>query len=407
MVGRPVVVFVPGIMASRLATPEGQEVWPSSIAELLLPYRHMPDLMREDLVVTDVIRRVSISSQYEGLLNYLERCDFHEKDSPPTLYVQPYDWRKDNALAARGVFDTLRKALADHSPTPPRVTLIGHSMGGLICRYLLESGKFHDTKEWQVVERFIALGTPHRGAPLGEPFLWDEGNGLRPLDPYQPAVAAALNLVSAQLQAARDFHTGLDVARKPSHTRYFFFVGTRQRTITAVGVRSDPANPGAYLGHSAQRVEADQSGDGTVPAWSGSLTAIQNQCVGGEHAVIFRGHELRLTLSSLLEKPGILGDEGRNDVEVAVRDRVLAPAAPLHVALSFTRPRESIEGELRLFPADDARRAVALPVSYRGLAAETLSLAFDAPGAPGAYHVQFHDGNRVLGADELFVQAEA
>src|SRR3712207_7538424 len=44
------------------------------------------------------------------------------------------------------------------------VSLVAHSMGGLISRYYLESGRFNDRPGFRAVRRLITMGTPHRGA---------------------------------------------------------------------------------------------------------------------------------------------------------------------------------------------------------------------------------------------------
>ena len=100
----------------------------------------------------------------------------------------------------------------------------------------------------------------------GEPFAWDgsAGSALDELDIYDPAVAAELGLVEANLKAAQRFHAALDISRRPSHVRYFSFAGTRQTTATHVILRSK----GETL--EAEKIEQEDGGDGTVPTWSGS-----------------------------------------------------------------------------------------------------------------------------------------
>jgi len=437
---KKVVVFIPGIMGSCLRTPDGKQIWPAPIDQLVLPYKYMNDLMRDELDAFDVIRKVSISEQYAGLVDHLGRCGFRESDLPSTLYVFPYDWRKDNTLAADGLERLIKKVIAEHG-NEVKVTLVGHSMGGLVCRHFLESGRFTDTPAWLAVDRLVTLATPHRGAPLaltgamgmekrlflnadqvrllcsdprypslyqllppqGEPFVWDEGNAFSVIDPYEQKVAASLNLSTVQLEAAKTFHGTLSLSRRPKHVPYFFFAGLRQRTVTTIGVRQDPAKPGACLPHSVKRLEAEDGGDGTVPVWSGSMTSVQSQPVGGEHSTIYRSRELRLTLSGLLGKPGTLAPE-QAVVEVAVRDRVVSPSSPLHISLTFPKPRKKVDGVLRLVPVNGQGQLSSHSISYSGLDAENLSLAVDGPAAVGVYEVAFYEGPAKVGQDELFVQ---
>ena len=362
-----VVIVVPGIMGSVLCL-DSEVIWPGSVASLVLPYRKMPELMREDLRATDVIRAFSISEQYGALIRDLATCGFRETDTPPTLFVCPYDWRKDNRLAAAILADRIDQAVTLHSPGT-EVSLVAHSMGGLISRYYLESGEFSRRSGFATVRRLITLGTPHRGAPLaltaalgmekrlflsedqvlqvasdprypalyqllpplGEPFAWDEQGQAeyRDIDIYSGEVARALGLVEANLEAARTFYARLDVAKRPPHVRYFFFVGTRQTTSATILLRKVRSR------YRARTVELEDAGDGTVPAWSAGITGIQSRPVEG--ASTARSTRM-MTCAGLwpryLGKAGVLAAVPEH-VEVSVRERVSNPEDLVHVALTF------------------------------------------------------------------------
>jgi len=60
------------------------------------------------------IRSFSVSEQYQGLINDLAKCDFREDVNPRTLFVCPYDWRKDNSLSAGVLADLVEKAFTMH-----------------------------------------------------------------------------------------------------------------------------------------------------------------------------------------------------------------------------------------------------------------------------------------------------
>jgi pimeloyl-ACP methyl ester carboxylesterase len=445
-----VAVLVPGIMGSELWLSDDL-IWPGSVSELLLPYAKMAELLRPDLRVGDVIRSFSISSQYQDLIDDLTACGFSEAAAPPTLVVFPYDWRKSNALPAEALADRLDAIAAAHG-ADTEVLLIAHSMGGLISRYYLESGRFAGRPGFAAVKWLITLGTPHRGSPLaltaamglekrlflnadqvlqvasdprypslyellppaGEPFAWNDraqaAYGV--LDIYDPAVAAKLGpgLVAANLDAAKAFREKLDPARHPTGVRYFTFAGNQQSSLSAV--RLLDAGAKYRLG----RVEPDDAGDGTVPIWSSVLPGIQSHLVGGEHGTLYKTRELRRILAVLLGKPGVLAPATAG-VEISVRDRVVHPSSIVPVVLGFPSPVTSIRGELRLERASDPSPGPATftqvgapqPVSYAGAEAERLSLRLRAPAIRGAYRVAFYStdpgGAPVLaGADDLFVQ---
>ncbi len=88
---------------------------------------------------------------------------------PGETYIEfPYDWRRDNRVAARRLqrlaaekLHAQRRRNAD-----AKLILIGHSMGGLVARYFIEclDGR-RDTR------RLITFGTPHRGSLNAVDFL--------------------------------------------------------------------------------------------------------------------------------------------------------------------------------------------------------------------------------------------
>lgn len=153
-----VAVLVPGIMGSVLRL-GGELIWPGPFRSLLLTYGNMPALLRDDLVATDVIRRFSISEQYGALIADLNLCGFTEREDPPIVFAFAYDWRKSVSIAAQGLADMLDDAVGAHRGEV-EVSLVGHSMGGLVCRYYLESGDFSTRPAFTSVRQLLALGNP-------------------------------------------------------------------------------------------------------------------------------------------------------------------------------------------------------------------------------------------------------
>ena len=88
---------------------------------------------------------------------------------PGETYIEfPYDWRRDNRVAARRL-----RALADEKLHAQRqrnpdakLVLVGHSMGGLVARYFLEC-----LDGWRDTRMLITFGTPHRGSLNALDFL--------------------------------------------------------------------------------------------------------------------------------------------------------------------------------------------------------------------------------------------
>ncbi len=450
-----VVVLIPGIMGSELKLKD-KLIWPGPPHTLLLPYRLMEELMREDLVATGVIETYSITTQYKALIDDLATLEFTDRDQ--SLVVFPYDWRKNNTVAAYQLADRLDMALKDSGPETT-FTLLAHSMGGLVARYYLESGDFNGRAAYLHVKQLITLATPHRGAPLALPrilglekvlwlsaadakeltndtkfpsayqllppisesFAWNsapEGYGNESI--YNPATATALGLNPASLKAAGTFHARLNPSNRPSGVRYFCFSGTRQSTASFATLTKNAAG-----GFNVRKVERDDAGDGTVPFWSSSLPGIQCLPTGNEHSVIYKDRALRRTLATLLGMPGALGGLAdfpagirvQNAIEVSIRDKVVVPQQALHIVLVPFQAANGIDAELQIERADEASgpntnyTAVGAPIAiqYNGPAVESFGVMAEAPLAPGAYRIVviLRQSGDLAGFDTFLVQALA
>src|SRR5262249_47756515 len=133
------VVLVPGIMGSRLAL-NGTEVWPPTPFEVAAGYKRIADLLSAGLVPTDVIREVACFGIYSTLINSLSSWGYSEKVGGGTsgrLVCWPYDWRKDNRDSAAAFSQRLRDLLQELG-AGTRLTILAHSMGGLVARYAME-----------------------------------------------------------------------------------------------------------------------------------------------------------------------------------------------------------------------------------------------------------------------------
>jgi pimeloyl-ACP methyl ester carboxylesterase len=447
------VILIPGIMGSQLF--DGQTlVWPGSPAELLLPYSKMAQLLQPGLQVGDIIRSVSVSNQYASLVSALETCGFSEDGAAPTLRVCPYDWRKDNRLAAERLADAVRSLRHDHGADVV-INLVAHSMGGLVSRYFLESGEYTPANcaGFENVRRLVTIGTPHRGAPLalcaalgqikrlflsavqvkqladqeafpalyqlmpppGEPFVWntDPDARLDPASPYQADVARLLGLVPKNLDAAVAFHGALDVQRRPAHVNYFCFVGTRQSTIANVQAdfaALDPQGAVRVFG-----VEVADGGDGTVPGWSASFSGMQQLAVGGDHGALYKTPEVLRTLGALLGKQGVLSSRiDPTRVRLSIRDEVVAPDTPEPVVLFFNTPAAALQGEIvvRRLAGSNGQALAApvdvlrLPVSYQGAPIDSLALTVLAPTYAGVYALDLQSQGASIGENQprLLVQ---
>src|SRR5262245_20517012 len=181
-----VVVLLPGILGSVLAR-DGNDVWapsPGAIGRALWtlgrslrslaldgdPWEQ--DDLGDGVVATRVMPDVHIVPGLWGIDGYttISRliCD-HFDVVPGETYIEfPYDWRRDNRVAARRLRQVADEKLHVQRQRNPsaKLVLIGHSMGGLVARYFLEC-----LDGWRDTRSLITFGTPHRGSLNALEFL--------------------------------------------------------------------------------------------------------------------------------------------------------------------------------------------------------------------------------------------
>lgn len=438
-----IVVFVPGIMGSQLTTPAGKVVWPGEFLELIAPYKHMDDLLDEQTVPTDIIRDYGIIPQYSSLVKDLNSCGFEENSNPPTLICFAYDWRKSNVLASRALSTELENALKQNA-TIDEIILIGHSMGGLICRYYLESGEFIASPAFSKVSKLITLATPHMGSPLAltailgqdrkmwlrpdqvakfaadprypavyelmppatEPFLWDESPaaGLAIVD--LASMTAEMKLSADNLAQAATFHKGLNIAKKPTSVRYFCFVGSRMKTATTALYTKAPPS------FRVRKFESDGGGDGTVPFASGLLPSVQWFPVGGEHGQIYKDKDLRHRLGILLGKPGLL--PGETKPSITTKEYVIGVNDPIQAVIKWPLSLKSIDGNVILEKATEVTDQTVekyveyskTKIEYVGPSLEQLSIELPGPKYPGVYKICYMNSAQTETCEyQFFVQS--
>ncbi|WP_330304016.1 MULTISPECIES: lipase/acyltransferase domain-containing protein [unclassified Streptomyces] len=320
------VVFLPGIMGTRLADADGAAIWDlsggalwralrtfgKSVKGLRLPADtgddHPGDGVRPVGVMPDLHAIPGIWHPVDGytdLLGFLEQNFTLRRrlpnDPPGTaanLVEFGYDWR----LSCRYNAHRLRKRVAEElerwrSSAPERadaqVVFLCHSMGGLVARHYVECLRGYET-----TRRLITLGTPHRGSLDALVHLV---NGLRKgwglfgvdltgfarslpsLHQLAPDYACVSTADGHELAYARDL-TGLpgpdtklleDAARFHAELRQAAEApGRDARTdlVAVVGVRQPTATTGVYAGGllvpAWDIAGVDEGGDGTVPRLS-------------------------------------------------------------------------------------------------------------------------------------------
>lgn len=176
-----IVVLVPGITGSTLINkgdvgkPNIIPVWPTQIAANpgsaakrlndpnLVAGWPIRDTMKKN--ADNILVRAPV---YSGLIDYFKQQKYTYQTSPNDvtrdgnqLVGFGYDWRQPNAVTAK-TLNTWLTTIVSKVSSDAEIWLIGHSMGGLVSRYLLETGMSMRSR----VTGLITLGTPHLGAPL-------------------------------------------------------------------------------------------------------------------------------------------------------------------------------------------------------------------------------------------------
>jgi pimeloyl-ACP methyl ester carboxylesterase len=88
-----------------------------------------------------------------------------------------------------------------HAQSIRRIVLVGHSMGGLVCRAACEHAQRRRSNWAGALDQVICLGTPHLGAPLER--LGDSLSALLAATPYTRSLAAVAETRSAGVKDLR------------------------------------------------------------------------------------------------------------------------------------------------------------------------------------------------------------
>ena len=186
---KDMVVLLPGVMGSVLQK-NGEDIWNISVEALWRGTREIVSrrslleelTLQEDYperdYLDDGIRATNLIQDarlvpgffkvdgYSFIRTQLIK-DFNitpgkvDEDKRANFFEFPYDWRRDNRVAARLLKKLIDQKLPRWQEIHPgaKVILIAHSMGGLVARYYLEhlGGAEH-------CKALITLGTPYRGS---------------------------------------------------------------------------------------------------------------------------------------------------------------------------------------------------------------------------------------------------
>jgi hypothetical protein len=414
------IIFVPGGSGSRLEL-NSVEIWPPTPLEMMIGYSRLSELQDQNAKVTQVIDAISCVDVYKPLQDDLAAIANHLG----CTYVDfPYDWRTNIFSSANQLAQTIISSVANGAT---QITLVGHSMGNLVIRALLEGGGHHSEAWFKKITRYVGICGPHLGVPRileyalgqksylgisaqdmktlsanpdyaacyqclpfqGQQVLWDfRTNPPKPLDFYNPKTASAFGFNPQNLAAAIDLQKKLkDFANKPTHTQYSLIAGSDQKTDEAI----------EYEGSNHYWVYPDQLGDGMVPLWSGAIQQCHPQTTPGDHLGIFKTYPFKQILYDVLTHgafvpPLTLADQtGVAGVALSVDRFTYSPDELISVLIVPDVGTQEISGALQIMRLTDLERRRFAPyrdpvlVEYRGPPISRLATTIHAPTDLGAY----------------------
>lgn len=395
---RDIVILLPGITGSVLTDKHGKEIWaPSagaiwravrsggeSIRSLALANEDAVDGVRATRLIDDVTilpGLVKIDG-YSGIRSFLTTHMALVEDE--NFFTFPYDWRLDNRINARllqtWAMDRLNRWRAQSGAQDAKLTLIAHSMGGLVARYFLEC-----LGGWMETRFLFTIATPHRGSLNAVDFLCNGmkrgigpvGIDLSPLLrsytsvyqllPTYPCIGAEdteLRYVAQAAQegllpqvehwravSAKKFHEEIRFQQE-CNARDDAYRENGYRLVPIVGT-DQPTTQSATVSESAvtllrSRMGEDEAGDGTVPRGSATPLELERDFrehyVAEKHGALQNSPAVLDTLKGILTRSDFKKMRGGEHVLLIldVDDAIIAPE-PLTVRVQPVGARPSVK----------------------------------------------------------------
>jgi pimeloyl-ACP methyl ester carboxylesterase len=391
------LIFVPGILGSRLCDANGTVVWGTGSSLVNFAKLELGRDGAEGIKSCGLIDKFQLlgsllaTNQYNTLLSALFQQGYLPQRR--NLYIFDYDWRISNYENAERLDEFIRQRL----PNETHFDIIAHSMGGIVSRIYMDeyaSSKFLD--------RIVYLGTPFLGSmdtfglvkegllnrvAGGQDVVWrvalsfpsmlellpryDQCCYIRKsdgsqqfLDVFDPTVWRQLSWLPREFLEPDRFNrfgqslrrskglTSLLIRSAPSSVAEFIFASDSIDTFRRIGMREGATTPREWFFSKAR-------GDGTVPVWSvarqpKSDTYSNTLPSFGVHAHLFDDkwviNKIERSLKDLNPNdPDPIGAPGRPTVPVMLNG--IASSWPIETvdietARPFVRPGADMQADL-------------------------------------------------------------
>ncbi|UEM24415.1 hypothetical protein JL100_032880 (plasmid) [Skermanella mucosa] len=400
------VVVVPGIFGVQMINSDGEMIWPPGMmtrpiaGDTLVRY-----LLDEQCKHGRIIERAPcLGKVYGDLISALIKM------SGVRVEAYHYDWRLDLIQQS----DLLAKFL-NRIDDGNEIVLIGHSMGGLISRLLLESGR-HDDEAWfGRITKFVAIAVPHLGAPLAllrlvgqnglssffmsggnmkmlgsNPEKFPSGYQLLPAPGYDcydetggspnslVETAAKFNLQGSGIKALERVHKILGHFDTPNSVAYYLAVGDKHNTIGQLRINASGVIDGMT-----------EPGDGTVPLWSAlpqRFSHLPSSRYASDHVGIVGDVLLHAHLREILEQPSRAIPPV---LQLFPTWRDIRPRDRVPVTLAATFSLKNVSGQVKLIELKSG--AVVYDTQLPPIASESKSIQLSLPSleTEGVYRLSF------------------
>ncbi|NUR99346.1 MAG: hypothetical protein HOV67_29320, partial [Kribbellaceae bacterium] len=167
------VIFVPGIMGTKLVDESGTEWWPGGSKLLSATDSHLDNIMLNDDGRTDakgngvygsevIMRILGLKSIYADTVTLLKNAgyvlgDIEAPQPGENLFLNPVDWRKSADHNKGQLLDRIENVL--RVTKADQVNIIAHSQGGLVTLAAVR-----DSRSVGKINRIASIGTPYLGA---------------------------------------------------------------------------------------------------------------------------------------------------------------------------------------------------------------------------------------------------
>ncbi|MET8154725.1 choice-of-anchor L domain-containing protein [Sphaerisporangium sp. NPDC005289] len=167
------VIFVPGIMGTKLVDESGTEWWPGGTKLLNPTDSHLDNIMLNDDGLTDakgngvygsevIMKILGLKSIYQDTVTLLKDAgyvlgDIEAPQPGENLFLSPVDWRKSATVNKNQLLDRIER-IRDATGSD-RVNIIAHSQGGLVV-----NAAMRDARSAGKVNRISTIATPYLGA---------------------------------------------------------------------------------------------------------------------------------------------------------------------------------------------------------------------------------------------------